>query len=133
MQHALSRPSLRLSAVAPRASRLAVALGLIVSAGVLAQPTARGVSALMVWALVQALLVGVRGELAAMEADRAAGRRTLAVILGRTRTVRLVRIVSVEALVFALAAVATGVFSPAAAVLAGAAAFATTRDLNAGR
>ncbi|MFO0625581.1 MAG: hypothetical protein U0325_08180 [Polyangiales bacterium] len=129
MQHALSLPSVSLSS--KRVAHLGVALCLVGAAGVMAQPTARGILALTVWTLVQALLVGLRRDLAALDDHRAAGRRTLSVILGRARTARLVRMVNLEALAFALTAVATGVFSPVAALLAGAAAWTTARALNA--
>jgi hypothetical protein len=99
-----------------QAARLAVALGVV--GAVLTHPSLRAVMALMVWALVQALMLGLRSDLARIEDDRAAGRRTLAVRLGRDGTVRLLRMVNVEALAFALTAVATGVFSPALALLA---------------
>jgi 1,4-dihydroxy-2-naphthoate octaprenyltransferase len=87
--------------------------------------------ALMVWALVQALMLSLRSDLARIEDDRAAGRRTIAARLGRGRTVRLLRIVNVEALAFALTAVATGVFSPSLALLAGGVALMTARAVRA--
>lgn len=98
----------------------------------MSQPSGRAVLALLVWALVQSLMLGLRAELARVAADRTAGRRTLAVTLGRARTLRLLRIVNVEALAFALTAAATGVFSPAMALLAGGAArLVTARGLRA--
>jgi 1,4-dihydroxy-2-naphthoate octaprenyltransferase len=129
MQHALSLSPLSLSAVTSQAARLAVALGVV--GAVLTNPSIRAVMALMVWALVQSLMLGRRSDLARVEHDRAAGRRTLAARLGRGRTVRLLRIVNVEALAFALTAVATGVFSPVLALLAGGVALMTARAVRA--
>jgi 1,4-dihydroxy-2-naphthoate octaprenyltransferase len=129
MQHALSLSPLSLPVMTSQAARLAVALGVV--GAVLTHPSARAVMALMVWALVQALMLGLRSDLARIEDDRAAGRRTLAARLGRGRTVRLLRIVNVEALAFALTAVATGVFSPALALLAGGVALMTARAVRA--
>jgi 1,4-dihydroxy-2-naphthoate octaprenyltransferase len=129
MQHALSLSPLSLPVMTSQAARLAVALGVV--GAVLTHPSLRAVMALMVWALVQALMLGLRSDLARIEDDRAAGRRTLAARLGRGRTVRLLRIVNVEALAFALTAVATGVFSPALALLAGGVALMTARAVRA--
>ena len=129
MQHALPLPTLRLPDLSPLATRVLAALGLAVLA--MSQPSVRAVLALMVWSLVQSLMLGLRAELARVEADRSAGRRTLAVTLGRARTRRLLHIVNVEALVFAGTAVATGVFSPALALLAGGVAALTARGLRA--
>ncbi len=128
MQHALSLAPLSLPALTSQAARLAVALGVV--GAVLTHPSARAVMALMVWALVQALVFGLRSDLARVDGDRAAGRRTLAVRLGRDGTVRLLRMVNVEALAFALTAVATGVFSPALALLAVGTAAVTARALR---
>lgn len=129
MQLALPLRTLSLPDLSPRATRVLAALG--IGGVVMSQPSGRAVLALMVWALVQSLMLGLREELARVEADRAAGRRTLAVILGRARGARLLRIVNVEALAFALTAVATGVFAPSMALLAGGAALVTARGLRA--
>ena len=129
MQHALSLSPLSLPVMTSQAARLAVALGVV--GAVLTHPSLRAVMALMVWALVQALMLSLRSDLARIEDDRAAGRRTIAARLGRGRTVRLLRIVNVEALAFALTAVATGVFSPSLALLAGGVALMTARAVRA--
>lgn len=129
MQHALSLSPLPPPAMTPQAARLAVALGVVGAA--LTHPSIRAVLALAVWSLVQAMMLALRADLARAEDDRAAARRTLAAWLGRGRTVRLLRIVNVEALAFALTAVATGVFSPALALLAGGVALTTARALQA--
>lgn len=129
MQLALPLPTLSLAGLSPRATSLLAALG--VAGAVMSQPSGRAVLALLVWAVVQSLMLGLRVELARLTDDRAAGRRTLAVTLGRARTLRLLRIVNVEALAFALTAAVTGVFSPAMALLAGGAALVTARRLSA--